>query len=45
MANAKNSQESLIFLYILKKYVAPCKSSAKEVSFEGTVNKKKKKLF
>ena len=41
MANAKNSQKFLIFLYIVKKYVAPYKSSANEVSFEGTVNKKK----
>lgn len=40
MANAKNSQKFLIFLYIVKKYVAPYKSSANEVSFEGTVNKK-----
>lgn len=40
MANAKNSQKFLIFLYIVKKYVAPYKSPANEVSFEGTVNKK-----
>ena len=41
MANAKNSQKFLIFLYILKKYVTLYKSSANEVAFEGTVNKKK----